>query len=168
MAEHWYALNVKPHKERTVTEWLETREDMEVFFPALRVKPVNPRAAKIRPYFPGYLFVRLDLEEEGQNALRWTPGTRGLVSFGDMPAIVPDNLIQDLRKRLIELNKIGGQQPPKFSPGDRVRITAGPFSGYLAIFDENLQDQQRVQVLLEFLSRQTHRVQLDSDVIEKI
>jgi transcriptional antiterminator RfaH len=168
MADHWYALNVKPHKEHTVAEWLDARDEMEVFFPARRVKPVNPRAAKIRPYFPGYLFVRLDLDEEGQNALRWTPGTNGLVRFGDVPAIVPDNLINELRKRLIELNKVGGQEAPQFSSGDRVRITSGPFSGYSAIFDENLQDQQRVQVLLEFLGNQSHRMQLDREVIEKI
>ena len=164
----WYALNVKPHKERLVTEWLQSKEEMEVFFPAMRVKPVNPRASKIRPFFPGYLFVRLDLEEEGQNALRWAPGTRGLVRFGDVPAVVPENFIHELRKRIIELNKIARHKRSPFSPGDKVRITSGPFSGYQAIFDEDLQDEQRVQVLLQFLSDQTHRMKLDRDVIEKI
>lgn len=168
MSEQWYALNVKPHKERMVSEWLENQEEMEIFFPAMRVEPVNPRSSKIRPYFPGYLFVRLDLSEEGQNALRWTPGTRGLVRFGDVPAVVPENLIHELRKRIIELNKVGGRNRPQYSPGDRVRITEGPFSGYQAIFDEELQDDERVQVLLKFLSDQTHKMQLNRKDIEKI
>ncbi len=71
----WYTLHVKPHKERFVFERLQSLEhipvpgnvpnvakQIEVFFPAVRVKPVNPRSAKVRPYFPGYIFVRGDLE----------------------------------------------------------------------------------------------------------
>lgn len=168
MPKHWYALRVKPNKEQTVADWLEAQDEWDFFFPAVRVNPVNPRSSKIRPFFPGYLFVHLDLETEGQNVLRWTPGTHGLVRFGDIPAVVPENLIHELRKRLIALNKAGGAERPDFSPGEEVRIVSGPFAGYQAIFDERLQGEERVQVLLTFLSKQAHRLQLDQDAIEKL
>ena len=41
------------------------------------------------------MFVKLDLSQDGNNVLRWTPGTKGLVRFGGEPAVVPDNLLID-------------------------------------------------------------------------
>lgn len=161
MAIVWYALHVKPHKERFVYERLQNLEhysgqaniadaaqQIQPFFPAVRVKPVNPRSAKVRPYFPGYIFVRGDLELLGENAFIWIPGTHGLVRFGDMPAAVPDVLIRELRERLAEIEAAGGLVFDALKPGDLVRITSGPLAGYEAIFDMRLPGKERVQVLL--------------------
>ena len=51
----WYAMQTKVHKEALVCQQLEQR-GIEIFYPKLRVKPVNPRSRKERPYFPGYIF----------------------------------------------------------------------------------------------------------------
>lgn len=181
MTVAWYALHVKPHKERVVFDHLQNPERIsllanipdigeriEVFFPAVRVKPVNPRSAKVRPYFPGYVFVRGDLEIFGDNAFNWIPGAHGLVRFGDAPAVVPDVLIRELRERLVEIEAAGGLVFDALKPGDRVRITTGPFAGYEAIFDMRLPGKERVQVLLSFLSRHPQRVQLEVSDIEKV
>jgi transcriptional antiterminator RfaH len=163
---HWYALRVKPHKERFVNRQLSTK-GTEVFFPKIRVQPKNPRAAKIRPYFPGYLFVKVDLEEMGRNAFRWQPGTYGLVSFGHIPAVVPDSLIHELKKQLAEM-KAEEVQRRLFQKGDRVRIVNGPMAGYEAIFDAHLSGKDRVQVLLSFLSRHPQPTKLSRDDIVKL
>lgn len=70
MPTHWYVLSIKPHKERSVSQLLQTRE-IEVYFPTIRVEPKNPRAAKIRPVgsddpflFP---FQDIQLVSEDQN-----------------------------------------------------------------------------------------------------
>lgn len=171
MAAQWYTLSVKAHKERSVAQLLSLKEGLEVFFPSLKVTPVNPRAAKIRPYFPGYLFVRLDLETAGSNALEWIPGVHGLVRFGGIPATMPEHVIHALRKHLQNL----GQQRvaparPVFRKGDRVRIISGPLSGYEAIFDGQLDEQERVRVLLACLNRyhQARRIKLDLTAIRKV
>lgn len=166
MATHWYALRVKPHKERSVGERLQAQA-IEVFLPLIRVKPVNPRAARQRPYFPGYMFVHVDLDDIGANVLNWTPGAHGLVSFGGEPAIVPVNLVDEVRRRMQALEAIGGITPQTIKKGDPVRIVRGPFAGYDAIFDEHLSGRDRVQVLLAFLSRYPQPLQIDSDDIEK-
>lgn len=153
MAVHWYALRVKPHKERFVTQLLSTR-GYTVYSPFLHVKPVNPRSARIRPYFPGYLFFQTDLNEVGDNAFRWLPGAHGLVRYGDEAAIVPDNLIHELKNRLAAIEAAGGLVLSRIKPGDRVQITDGPFAGYEAIFDTYLSGEERVQVLLSFLGTQ--------------
>jgi len=181
MTVAWYTLHVKPHKERFVFERLQNpehipvpanapdaAEQIEVFFPAVRVKPVNPRSAKVRPYFPGYIFVRGDLEHFGESAFNWIPGTHGLVRFGDMPAIVPDVLIRELRQRLAEIEAAGELVFDALKPGDHVLITSGPLAGYEAIFDMRLPGKERVQVLLTFLSRHPQRVQLEVSDVEKI
>lgn len=181
MTAHWYALHVKPHKERYVYERLLSPESLasllkvevapasiDAFFPAVRVKPVNPRAAKIRPYFPGYLFVYVDLETLGDAAFNWIPGAHGLVRFGDAPAMVPEPLIRELKDRMAQLAAAGALQVDKYKPGDLVRITGGPFAGYEAIFDAHLPGRDRVQVLLAFLSSHPQRVQLAADDLDKV
>lgn len=181
MTAAWYAIHVKPHKERYVYERLATPEGLppflkvdpadlrlEAFFPSVRVKPKNPRAAKIRPYFPGYLFVHADLEVLGDSAFNWIPGAHGLVRFGDTPAVVPDLLIRELKQRVAEINAAGGIVIEGLKQGDRVRITGGPFVGYEAIFDAQLPGKERVQVLLSFLSRHPQRLQLEAHDLEKV
>jgi transcriptional antiterminator RfaH len=167
MSFNWYVLRVKPHKERAVLAQLEIR-DVDVYFPVLKVNPVNPRAARERPYFPGYMFVRVNLTDLGANALRWVPGAHGLVEFGGVPAVVPTNLIQEIEKRLVKIEARGGLTLSKLKRGDRVRITGGLFAGYEAIFDERLPGNQRVQVLLSFLSNFPQPVKLDADDIKKL
>lgn len=167
MSQLWYAVHVKPHKEEAVHDFLVAK-GMTDFYPFLQVQPVNPRARKRRPFFPGYLFVQLDLDELGRNALRWTEGTHGLVSFGNEPASVPEKLIQEVQRRVEECNAAGGIQVPSFGPGDRLRIVDGPFEGYEAIFDMELAGKDRVQVLLSYLSQQAKRLIIEPDQIQKI
>ncbi len=167
MSKLWYALHVKPHKEEAVHDFLVAR-GMADFYPFLQVQPVNPRARKRRPYFPGYLFVQLDLDELGPNALRWTEGTYGLVSFGNEPASVPESLIHEVQRRIEESNAAGGIQAPSFEQGDRVRIIEGAFEGYEAIFDMDLSGKDRVQVLLSYLSQQPKRLIIEPKQIQKI
>jgi transcription antitermination factor NusG len=166
MSSHWYVLRVKPHKERLVFGQLQQR-GLDVYFPLLKVKPVNPRAAKERPYFPGYMFVKVDLVELGRNALSWLPGTHGLVTFGDVPATVPPNMIDEIKTRLAIVEANGGLRRRELKKGDKVRITDGLFAGYEAIFDMHLPGEQRVQVLLAFLSQAEQPVQLDSTHVQK-
>lgn len=167
MTEQWYALHVKAHKEQTVHDYLVAQGIVD-YYPYLRVKPVNPRSRKRRPFFPGYIFVRLDLDEMGQNALRWTEGTHGLVTFGQEPATVPENLIHEVRRRVEEINAAGGKILAEMNPGDRVRIVEGAFEGYEAIFDARSAGKDRVQILLSYLSKQPKRLIIDRDQIQKI
>lgn len=160
----WYALRTKAKKERFVYQQLVAQR-VTLFFPAVRVKPVNPRAARIRPYFPGYLFIQADLDVLGQNAFSWLPGVVGLVQFGGEPAVVPDKLIAELRARLAALSP---ESRDPYQPGERVRIVEGPFAGYEAIFDLHLPGKERVQVLLSFLSNYPQPLKLHMDQIVKV
>lgn len=168
MPQHWYALRSKPRKEEVV--WRQVRmQDIEVYYPRLKVRPVNPRSRKVRPYFPGYMFVQVDIEEIGLSTFQWMPHAMGLVCFGDEPAIVPENLIYAIRKRVDEIAAAGGELFDGLNQGDKVMISEGPFSGYEAIFDERVPGSERVRVLLQLLNSQRQvPVELDAGQIQRM
>ena len=161
---HWYIFQSKARKEDLLCEQLRLRE-LEIFFPMLRVRPVNPRARKIKPYFPGYVFARVDLDEYGRSILDWIPGAVGIVSFGGDPAAVPDELVAALRQHVDTINASNGNAPDKYRPGDVVAIRGGPFAGYEAIFDVHLPGRDRVEVLLKLIQGYQVRVELPTDLI---
>lgn len=166
MPLQWYALRSKPRKEDVV--WKQVRDrGFEAFLPRIRVQPVNPRARKVKPYFPGYLFVRADMDAVGLSTFQWLPHSTGLVSFGGEPAPVPDHLIYAIQKRVAEIAASGGEVFDGLHQGDRVQISHGPFSGYEAIFDTRLPGTERVRVLLQFLSDRHVPVELDAAHIQQ-
>jgi transcription antitermination factor NusG len=167
MSYQWYALRSKPRKEDIV--WRQVRDQgFEVFYPRLKVQPVNPRSRTVRPYFPGYMFVKVDIEEVGQSIFQWMPHSVGLVSFGGEPAIVPENLIHAIRYRVEEIAAAGGEVFDGLKQGDRVTIDYGPFEGYEAIFDARLPGADRVRILLQLLTNQrTVPIELDVSHIRK-
>ena len=152
MTTYWYTLRSKPRKERALYEYISA-EDVECFYPRLRVNPVNPRARKVKPYFPGYMFVHANLEEVGRNRFRWIPHALGLVRFGNVPAVVPENLVHGIRRTLSEINQAGGEELHGLQPGDAVRIKDGPFEGYRGVFDGCLSGRDRVRVLLSMIKQ---------------
>jgi transcriptional antiterminator RfaH len=166
MSMHWYALRSKPRKEETV--WRQARaRQMDTFYPRIRVQPVNPRARKIRPYFPGYLFVRADLEAVGLSTFQYMPYAFGLVCFGGEPASMSDALIYELKRRVEEIASAGGELFDGLRRGERIWIEAGPFAGYEAIFDARLPGTDRVRVLLKMMSDRHVPVELEAGWIEK-
>ena len=167
MSISWYAMRSKPNKEEFLAGQLEAY-GVEVFFPRLRTTPVNPRSRKVRPFFPNYLFVHVDLDEVNVSILRWMPGASSLVSFDGEPASVPDPLIAALERQLDLLNAAARQQTNDLKPGDLVAIVDGPFAGYEAIFDARLSGQDRVRVLLNFLQARQVPVDLQSRQIRRV
>ena len=121
----------------------------------------------MRPYFPGYLFVRTRLEDVGQSVFAWLPFVNGLVSFGAEPAVVPEELVGMLKRRVDEINAAGGLQMVGLVKGDTVLIHGGPFDKYEAIFDAHVGGSERVHVLLRLLEQRQVRVDLPLEQIEK-
>jgi transcriptional antiterminator RfaH len=159
MIAPWYVLHSQPRKEGFLLDQLRLN-GFEAYCPFMRVKPVNPRSRKNRPYFPGYVFVRVDLSQASASSLQWIPGATGFVSFDGIPAHVPDELIPRLRQRMETVNATGGGTRLEVQPGDSVRVTEGPFAGYEAVFDSRLPDAQRVRVLLKLI-QQRRQVPVD-------
>lgn len=165
MSVNWYVLRSKPNKEFLLWDQLLIRK-VETFYPRLNVKPVNPRSRKVKPYFPGYIFVHVDLDDVGFSSLHWIPGATGLVSFGATPAMVPDSLIHAVKLRVDEINAAGGEVLEVLKHGDIVEIQNGPFAGYEAIFDVRISGNERVRVLLKLLEGKAMKVDIHPNLLK--
>lgn len=163
--DNWYVMHSKPRKETLLRERLRVQR-IEVYLPSLRVKPVNPRARKEQPFFPGYLFIHVDLERIPLSELRRIPGATGIVSLGGEPAVVGDSLIQTIQKQIENIAESSNQSVVHFQTGDWVVINDGPFANYKAMFDCRLSGQARVRVLLELLQGQKMRLELSAQQLQ--
>jgi transcriptional antiterminator RfaH len=149
----------KPQKEKWLYNQL-TALPVEAYYPCLHKRDGKVHLPKSKPYFPGYLFVNVDLESIGMSVLQWIPGSIGIVTFGGEPAYVPDGLIQRIRHRVDEINLTGDRLLDYLKPGDKVTIGCGPFTGYDAIFCSGLHGDERARVLLKILEDYTIRIDL--------
>ena len=162
--EHWHALYTKPHAEYQVATSLQ-RRGIQTFLPEID-SPQAPPGREREPFFPCYLFIRLDFEVAGLSSVRWTPGLRRIVAFDDQPVPVPDEVIDLIVAELDEIEAGGGWPAHTFQPGDTVRITDGPLQGMLAIFEGPTTPAERVRVLLTILGHAS-RVQVGVADMEK-
>jgi transcriptional antiterminator RfaH len=135
-----------------------------VYLPRLREHRVrNGRKVEVRPVlFPGYLFC---LITNGWWDARWCPGTRGLVMNCGLPVKVPEAVIGAIRARerggLVDLPR-----RDKFHAGESVRVTAGPFTGHVGLY-QGMKPRERVEVLLAILGG-AQRVTLAADAVEAV
>lgn len=151
-AKRWYCLYTKPRTERRVYQVLQG-QGLECFLPELPRTSRDKRLGIGRPFFPRYLFARLALPEDS-SWVRWTPGLVQIVNTDGEPIPIEEGVIQALQEQVQAL--LGaGQTGPTFRPGERVRITAGPFRGYEGIFDRRLSGENRARILVRFLRRET-------------
>ena len=161
---NWYAMQAKPQKEEFLYQQLCLRT-IETYFPRIRAKAVNPRARKVKPFFPGYMFLRTDFSTSSIALLQWIPGAIGIVSFGGEPASVTDDFIHLLQKQLGEINQ-GKQDIDGLKPGAPVVICDGPFRGYEAIFDSRCSGTDRIRILLTMLCNRQVPLEISDGYIQ--
>jgi len=163
--QQWHLVYTKPQREPLVNRQLEDR-GLETFFPYLQYERGYGRGIRLEPFFPHYLFVKVDLQAKEANGLTWLAGVRSLVNFDGQPVRVPEPIVETLRMRLMPYSdKVLDRVELLFQPGDTVAVTTGPFAGMEGIFQKGLNGQQRVQILLKLLGGWT-RVELDAKQIE--
>ena len=126
--EHWYLVHTKPSRERQVAVQLHQR-GFVVYLPLIWVSPVNPRASRERPYFPGYLFAKLDLQSVGADVIRWSPGVKDLVEFYGEPASISDAFVAELQQCLNRVRAVGGNARDGARGTDFLLVNQGPFEG---------------------------------------
>jgi transcription antitermination factor NusG len=104
------------------------------------------------PFFPGYLFVSLDLDCERWRSINGTVGVIRLVAFGSggRPTPLPRGFVE----RLQELNDGNCPIANELRAGDRVRVIGGPLDDLCGAL-EGASDHERVTILLSLLGKET-------------
>ena len=150
----WYVIHTKPARE-SLAEANLRRQGYEVYVP--RMAQDMRRHGQVRecvvPLFPRYLFLQLNEGRQALNPVRSSVGVAGIVRFGVRYAIVPDEIMLQLRLRADPksgLHRLVNR--PLLARGASVRITTGPFEGLDGVFEREA-GSARVVVLLNLLGQ---------------
>lgn len=146
----WYLIQTKPRQEARAQEHLQ-RQHFESYRPVKESeKKRGSRGAAEEVLFPGYLFIRMDQTRDNWYPIRSTRGVARIVTFGGLPIPVKDELIEQIRERLL-----APPAPMKvtFQQGEAVRVTADGFNDVEAIFLAADGDERAV-ILLNLLQRE--------------
>lgn len=170
----WYVVHTASGHEVRVAETLRQRvettglEDkiFELLVPTQdRVIIRSGKKQNIKEkIFPGYLLVKLILDDPTWLAVRTTPGITGFVGTGKTPSPLSDMEVANIQKFVATPAK---RFKTKFSKGEAVKITDGPFSGFLGSVDDIDEQKGKVKVLVSIFGRETP-VELDLLQITKV
>jgi transcription termination/antitermination protein NusG len=119
-----------------------------------------------RKQFPGYLLVRMYLDDESWGVVRNTPGVTGFVGSGTKPTPLSRREVE----RILGVRKDEEKKAPRFKPdwevGETVRVTEGPFADFNGVIEDINLDQSKVRVLVDIFGRETP-VELNFEQIQK-
>ncbi len=116
--------------------------------------------------FPGYVLVRMYLEDDSWYAVRNTPGVTAFVGGGSKPTPLSRREVE----RFLGVKKAEEKKAPRFKPawevGETVRVVNGPFTDFNGVIEDMNVDQQKVRVLVEIFGRDTP-MELNFEDIQK-
>ena len=170
----WYLLYVSSGREERAERNLEQRvkymdvsdKIFEIVIPT--TNEIEIRSGKRRSVskkaFPGYVMVRMDLDENSWDIVRNTPGVAGFVSSGVKPVPLVEEEASAILRRMEETPS---EVKVSFQKGDSIRVTSGPFIDFIGKVDEVNSEKGRATVMLSLFGRET-AVDLDFLGVEKI
>jgi transcriptional antiterminator NusG len=163
----WYVLHTYSGYENKVKKSIESRVEaldlgdrvFEVVVPTQEEIEIRngQRHTVQRKVFPGYVLVRMSMDDETWYALRNTPGVTGFVNVNNKPVPLAEQQVQAILKGMTaEAPKV----KMSFQLGDTVRIIDGPFADFRGEIDEINNEKGKIKVLVSFFGRETP-VELD-------
>lgn len=114
--------------------------------------------------FPGYLLVKMILDDPTWLAVRTTAGITGFVGTGSSPTALSEAEVANIQKFV---SSPAPRFKTKFTVGEAVKITDGPFADFLGAIHELDEEKGKVKVLVSIFGRETP-VELDFLQIQKV
>jgi transcriptional antiterminator NusG len=177
MAMKWFVVHTYSNFENQAKKSLEEKIRLEglqdqfgqILIPMEQVVEMvkGEKKTSKRKFFPGYIFVQMELNDRTLHVVKNTPKVTGFPGVGphDMPRPISDKEVEKLTSQISE----GAVKPkPKvqFEEGDTVRVIDGPFANFNGTVEEVNPEKGRVKVLVSIFGRSTP-VELDFMQVEK-
>ena len=175
MPKEWYVVHTYSGFEGKVKSSIEERarsaglqeKISQILVPTEEVVELRngKKRTSSRKFFPGYILVEMDLDDETWHLVKETPKVTGFVGDKQKPSPITEEEVS-----LIKVQMDEGTAPAKreaaFSHGDSVRITDGPFISFTGTVEEVNVDQGKLKVMVSIFGRATP-VELDFLQVEK-
>ncbi|MFA5181324.1 MAG: transcription termination/antitermination protein NusG [Syntrophales bacterium] len=169
MAHKWYVVHTYSGYENKVKLSLQERIDAagkqdffsDVLIPEEDIVELvsGEKKTSKRKFFPGYILVQMELNDETWHIVKDTPKVTGFIGGKEKPSPIPDRDVEVLRTRIDE----GTLKPKpkfKFEVSDHVRIIDGPFTNFDGVIDEVKPEKGKLRVIVSIFGRSTP-VELD-------
>lgn len=170
----WYVVNTYSGHELKVAEQLQIRLDsmnikdrvFEVLVPTQEKIQIKKGEKKIikEKIFPGYMLIKMIVDDESWLAVRTTQGVTGFIGIGKKPTPISDKEVEAIKKFM-------SMEAPKykstFSIGEAVKISEGPFTEFLGSVDKIDEAKGKIHVLVSIFGRETP-VELDFAQVDKV
>lgn len=115
------------------------------------------RRTILRKVYPGYVLIRMVLNDDAWYLVRNTPGVSGFVGNGNKPSPLDE---QEVRTILRQMEAVEPKVKVTYQVGQTIKVIDGPFTDFEGVVDSIDQERGRVRVLVSFFGRET-RVDLD-------
>ena len=175
MAKQWYVVHVYSGFEAKAKEALLERIRQnkmdekfdEILIPSETVVEVKKgeKRSKSKKFFPGYMFVKMELNNETWQLVKNTQRVSGFVGNGTNPPAVSEEEVLRITQQIKE-----GKMKPKvnieFEKGESVRVKEGPFANFAGVVDEVNSEKGRLKVLVSIFGRSTP-IDLEFGQVEK-
>jgi transcriptional antiterminator NusG len=176
MAMRWYIVHAYSNFERKVAESIKERAAAaglgdkfeEVLVPMEEVVEMR-RGRKVsseRKFFPGYVLVKMDLNDETYHLIKATPKVTGFLGTENKPIPITD----EEAGRILQQVQEGVERPKPsvtFEIGEQVRVADGPFASFNGLVEEVDEERARLKVAVSIFGRPTP-VELEYAQVEKV
>ncbi len=173
----WYIIHTYSGFERKVKESLESRVRAypelahrigRVLIPTEAVTEVRggKKYTSERMFYPGYVLVEMDMDDNTWHVVKGTPRVTGFVGTGQQPTPLSPEEVQQIVYRVRD-SKEKPRLKVKFEKNESVRISEGPFASFTGVVDEVNEDRETLKVMVTIFGRSTP-VELGFGQVEKV
>jgi transcriptional antiterminator NusG len=170
----WYVISTRTGHEKSVSRALRQRVEAsgldeqveEVLVPVQKKIVVKDGEQEIEEekIYPGYVLIKMDLNQDTWSILKSTDGVRGFVKTDRHPRPLPQKEVDAI------MNFMESEQPAykaSFSVGEAVKITEGEFADFIGSVKEIDQDKGKVKVMITFFGREVP-IELEFSQVTKL
>ena len=176
MGKQWYVVHTQTGHENKVRVNVKKRADIkglseyisQILIPAERVSEVRSGKKSIvqRKFFPGYILIEMELNDQTWYLIRHTPGVTGFVGSGGKPIPLHNSEMKNILKQVQERT---AKPKPKiiFEKGEAVRVKEGPFVNFDGTIEEINPAKGKLKVMVSIFGRVTP-VELEYWQVERV